>query len=160
MIYIVMGVSGSGKTTIGKLLAERLGLPFYDADDFHPVENIQKMSAGISLSDEDRFPWLDRLRSNFSTWDRPGAVLACSALKEVYRSFLKAEFNNLCFIYLQGSFELIYRRMQQRNNHFMDASMLQSQFDAFEVPDYGIHVGIDQLPTAIIDSILFDLNDD
>ncbi len=152
-----MGVSGSGKTTIGKLLANALALPFYDADDFHPAANISKMKNGIPLVDEDRFPWLAELASQINSWQKTkGAVLACSALKESYRAQLKNN-NQLEFIYLNGSFDTIYKRMQERN-HFMAPDMLQSQFDTLEVPSYGIHVVIDQQPETIVAEIMEQLN--
>ncbi|TVZ23280.1 gluconokinase [Dokdonia sp. Hel_I_63] len=144
-VYIVMGVSGCGKSTIGKMLSERLKIPFYDADDFHPQTNIDKMASGTPLQDEDRWPWLDSLALEIQQWSGDkGSVLACSALKEVYRkrlfsesAFAKAKQN---FIYLDANFEALSKRLASRKNHFFDPSLLQSQFDTLEVPQYGIHV--------------------
>ena len=148
---VIMGVSGSGKTTIGKLLAEALELPFYDADDFHPQQNIEKMSAGKPLNDDDRAPWLQSLNKEMHQWDN-GGVLACSALKESYREIL-SKGNTVQWIYLDGDFQAILQRMQLRE-HFMKPEMLQSQFDTLEPPSYGIKVTIDQSPEEIVTKIM------
>src|SRR5512133_642162 len=127
--FIVMGVSGCGKTTVGKLLAERLGWDFYDADDFHPPANIAKMAAGIPLNDDDRAPWLAKLHDLITTClkeNRPG-VLACSALKERYRQILLASNDATRIVYLKGSFDLIQERMSARAGHYMKPGMLKSQ---------------------------------
>ncbi len=143
LVYIIMGVSGSGKTTVGKMLAEALQIPFYDADDFHPETNIKKMATGVALNDSDRWPWLDVLASKIDVWsENRGAVLACSALKEVYRkrlfkndnAFAKAKSN---FIYLHAEKHLINERLARRENHFFDSSLVNSQFEALEPPSYG-----------------------
>ncbi len=144
-VYIVMGVSGCGKSTIGKMLSKQLRVPFYDADDFHPQVSVDKMASGIPLQDEDRWPWLDSLAGEIQQWSSDqGAVLACSALKEIYRerlfsqsAFEKAKQN---FIYLDANFEALSKRLASRKNHFFNPSLLQSQFDTLEVPQYGIHV--------------------
>ena len=154
MIYIVLGVSGSGKSTIGKALANHLSIDFYDADDFHPPNNVAKMSQGIPLQDEDRYPWLNAMRSNFELWSKSGVVLACSALKEEYRIFLNENTDQIVWIFLDGSFDLIAERMKNRAGHFMKVALLQSQFDALEVPHYGIHINIDQTPDQIIDELV------
>jgi len=154
MIYIVMGVSGCGKTTVGKQLAEQLGVDFFDADAFHPEENIQKMSQGIALTDSDRYPWLEAMRKQFPKWNTKGAILACSALKEAYRRFLKEHFHAIQYIYLDGDYQLIYSRLNARKGHFMKEGLLQSQFESLEVPEYGIHVSIDQSVGDIVESIL------
>lgn len=134
-----MGVSGSGKTTIGKQIAFELALPFHDADDFHPKENIEKMAQGIPLNDEDRLPWLQDLASHFEKWEQiGGAVLACSALKESYRKLLMSLGNEIEWIYLSGRKEDILARMNRRKEHFMKAEMLDSQFEALEEPTYGL----------------------
>jgi gluconokinase len=134
--FIVMGVSGSGKTSVGKLLAEQLGWDFYDADHFHPPQNIAKMANGIPLDDADRAPWLaalhDMIASSLKT-DRPG-VLACSALKEGYRQQLMDGNEGVQLIYLKGSYDLIWSRMENRTDHYMKPHMLKSQFDALEEP--------------------------
>jgi gluconokinase len=135
-VYVVIGVSGCGKTTIGTALAESLGCPFYDGDDFHPPENIAKMASGIPLDNDDRHPWLMRLHDILSEHVMKGdtAVLACSALKKRYRNQLTIN-NKTCFIFLRGNFQLIWERMQARQHHYMKAEMLQSQFDALEPPN-------------------------
>lgn len=154
-VYIIMGVSGSGKTTIGTLLAKRLARPFYDADDFHPAANISKMKNGIPLQDDDRFPWLHTLADNIQQWSHKGAVLACSALKESYRKLLQQ--NQVEFIVLEGDYDTIIERMSQRS-HFMAPNMLKSQFDALEVPNYGIHVSILKSPEVVTDEIMHHIN--
>ena len=135
-VYVVMGVSGSGKTTVGQALARALDCPFYDADDFHPPENVAKMAGGVPLTDADRAPWLARLHKLLAdhVQRKQTAVLACSALKEAYRERLRRGLSGVRFIYLQGDFDLIRERMQARENHYMKAEMLQSQFDALEPP--------------------------
>ncbi len=145
--YIVMGVSGCGKSTIGAALAQKLACPFYDADDFHSPENVAKMGRGIPLTDADRKPWLATLHDLLAdhSAQEETAVLACSALKRKYRDQLQVD-NNVQFIFLQGSFDLIWQRMQTRQNHYMKAEMLKSQFDALEPPgtDKAITIEIDQ----------------
>ncbi|MBD0331033.1 MAG: gluconokinase [Chitinophagaceae bacterium] len=159
MIYIVMGVSGCGKTTVGKLLSKKLQLPFYDADNFHPEASITKMRSGIPLDDQDRQDWLQTLSSKIIQWENEGgAVLACSALKEKYRSILQSlPPNQISWIFLKGALPLISERLANRRNHFMSASLLQSQFEALEEPAYGIHVPIDDAPEQIVQHILKNL---
>ncbi len=156
--YVVMGVSGSGKSTVGRALALRLGCPFYDGDDYHPDENVAKMSQGIPLNDADRRPWLNRLADLIEDHLDKGetAVIACSALKEKYRKWLARDHEHVVFVYLRGSFELIWQRMQQREGHFMKAEMLQSQFDALEEPDpkTAVVVDIDQDVASVISEII------
>jgi gluconokinase len=142
--FILMGVSGCGKTSVGQKLAERLGWDFYDADDFHPPENIAKMANGIPLSDEDRTPWLDSLRALVASClqnDRPG-VLACSALKERYRQKLLDSNPGAQLVYLKGSYDLIWSRMASRPGHYMKPEMLKSQFDALEEPNNALTIDI------------------
>lgn len=155
-----MGVSGCGKTTIGELLASELKLPFYDADHFHPKENVLKMSKGIPLQDEDRWPWLSTLAVEIEKWQKlDGAVLACSSLKESYRkrlfkneaAFIKAQ---PCFIYLEVSYKVVSRRLSNRKGHFFNPSLLQSQFDSLEVPAYGVQVSSNNNQSKILDKIL------
>ncbi|MAT98038.1 MAG: gluconate kinase [Anaerolineaceae bacterium] len=157
-VYVVMGVSGCGKSTVGQALAQRLDCSFYDGDDFHPAANVAKMSQGIPLNDEDRWPWLDRLADLMAEHLGQGetAVLACSALKEKYRQRLKRGQENVIFVYLRGSFDLIWQRMQHREGHYMKAEMLQSQFDALEEPDptTAIVVDIDQDIASMISEII------
>ncbi len=130
-----MGVSGCGKTTMAKLLSESLDIPFIEADDFHPETNILKMKNGQSLDDNDREPWLQNLALEIKKNEANGCVLACSALKEKYRTTLNSLITKpLQIIFLQGSFELIKNRMDQRADHFMPAQLLRSQFDTLEIP--------------------------
>lgn len=140
MIVVVMGVSGAGKTTIGRLLAERLGCPFLDADEFHPPENVAKMAAGTALSDEDRWPWLRGLNEKLKAAE--SAVLACSALKESYRQQLSQGIPGCRFVYLRGDIELIRERLGARRHRYMPASLLDSQFAALEPPCDAIEVDI------------------
>ncbi|MGI5351409.1 gluconokinase [Streptomyces sp. CA-250714] len=131
-LVVVMGVSGSGKSTVGEWLAEVLDLPFADADDFHPERNIEKMSAGVPLDDEDRAPWLDAMADWLDRSADSGAVLVCSALKHRYRERLRRASPLLFFVHLEGSYELIAARLARRKGHFMPPSLLRSQFDALE----------------------------
>ena len=155
MICIVMGVSSAGKTLIGQKLAARLDLPFYDADNFHPAENIKKMETGKPLNDRDRLPWLEILRRNMAQWEHNGgAVLACSALKKSYRRLLSPPNIDVQFIYLKGEKSLIKKRIQKREDHFMPADLLDSQFEALEEPQNAITVDIDQKPAHIVAEIM------
>lgn len=150
MIIIITGVSGTGKTTIGSGLADLLNLPFFDADNFHPKENIEKMSKGLPLDDDDRMPWLQALAELLiESGKNGGAVLACSALKESYRELLKIE-EGVQWIHLKGSRDLIWRRMQARKNHYMKAGMLDSQFATWEEPRYGLKLNIAQTPDEML----------
>ncbi len=156
MIYILMGVSGCGKTTVGKIFAEALGLPFYDGDDFHSGPNIAKMRRGIPLDDNDRLEWLQLLAGKIIEWDRPaGAVLACSALKKSYRSILSSGGRvPVTFILLDGSYELVSKYLKRRKGHFFPVKLLKSQFEILERPEDGITVNIDQTPRAVCGEIL------
>jgi gluconokinase len=131
-----MGVAGSGKSTIGQLLAQKLGWQFYDGDDFHPPENIEKMSRGIPLDDRDRLPWLLKLQDLIEQVrrERNNAIIACSALKQAYRDFLDGNQQDILWVYLKGNYELLYQRIQQRQQHYMKAEMLQSQLESLEEP--------------------------
>ena len=146
-----MGVSGSGKSTIGQGLANALGLPFADGDDFHPPANVRKMKLGRPLNDEDRLGWLAAIAA-FAKQQQAakGAVIACSALKQKYREQLAQGISGVQWVYLKGDFELIRQRMQQRSNHFMPTALLQSQFDILEAPVGAITVAISQPPEQII----------
>lgn len=153
-VIIVMGVSGSGKSTIGSLLARDLGWDFYDADDFHPPANREKMSHGIPLTDEDRAEWLkilqDLLRKNLN--EGLSCVLACSALKQQYRDLL-AENDQVQFVHLHGTFEQIEARLSQRTGHYMPVQLLKSQFEALEEPTHSFVVDISHTPEEIIQII-------
>lgn len=155
MIYYVIGVSGSGKTTIGSLLSKRLNLPFYDADDFHSHENIEKMKAGTPLTDDDRKDWLLAINQKAIEIknEQQSAVFACSALKEEYRKTLSSGIEHqVKWIILVGGYEKIKQRMESRL-HFMPSHLLQSQFDDFELPEYGLHLLINQTTEVMIDKI-------
>jgi gluconokinase len=153
-----MGVVGAGKTTIGSLLAQKLGWEFADADDFHPPANIEKISRGIALDDNDRAPWLAALRSAILRWNshNQNAVLACSALKRKYRDELRGD--NVQFVYLEGSYELIRERLHGRHGHFATESILKTQFEDLEVPTHAITVNIDKTPAEIAGEIIAKLN--
>lgn len=142
MVLILMGVTASGKTTIGRRLARRLGWPFFDADAFHPPANIAKMSRGEPLTDEDRGPWLAALHDLIAQHVRSGspAVLACSALKTAYREVLRGHLPDVQFVYLKADAALLQRRLDQRKGHFMPPSMLPSQLAALEEPHDGLTV--------------------
>lgn len=154
MVVIVMGVTGAGKTTVGKLLAEQLRWQFADADDFHPQANIEKMRHGIPLTDDDRLPWLARLRSQIQAWlaQQQNVVLACSALKRSYREELRAG-PEVQFVYLKGTPELIERRLQTRHGHFAGAQILAGQFADLEEPIDAVVVDISASPEAIVTEI-------
>jgi gluconokinase len=156
MIVIVMGVVGSGKTTIGKLLAAQLGWQFADADDFHPQANIEKIRHGISLTDEDRKPWLESLHSAIIQWisGQRSVVLACSALKGSYRAELQAD-SEVRFVYLKGSAALIAQRLHERHGHFANESILAGQFADLEEPTSAdaLVVDISGTPAQIVAEI-------
>jgi gluconokinase len=159
MIILVMGVSGSGKTTIGALLAASLHWQFQDADSFHPAANVEKMRRGMPLSDADRLPWLLAMQHAIAEWQKAGihTVLACSALKAEYRQRL-CQAAPMKQVYLKGSFALVQQRLQQRQGHYMKADLLQSQFDTLEEPDDALVVNINQAPEAIVAEIRRSLN--
>ena len=156
MIILVMGVSGSGKTTIGEKLAESLGYKFADADDFHPQENIEKMRNGIALSDKDRLPWLQKMQDVIKQHllENTNIVITCSALKASYRQMLLINHESVKLVYLKGSFELIHKRLKERLNHFMSEKLLKSQFEILEEPLEAIKVDISQPLEVIVQEIL------
>ncbi len=150
MIIVLMGVTGSGKTTVGKLLAAELGWTYYDADDFHSPANVEKMKHGIPLEDVDRQPWLETLRNLLRDCLERGenCVIACSALKEAYREYLLLS-DEVHLIYLRGSYDLIQQRLADRSDHYMNPKLLRSQFEILEEPQG--HLAIDvSLPAAEI----------
>jgi gluconokinase len=154
MIVIVMGVTGAGKTTIGRLLAQQLGWQFADADDFHPPANVEKMRHGIPLNDDDRQPWLERLRIEIEHWIAEGRsiVLACSALKRSYRQLLEAG-PQVRFVYLKGSAALIAERLRSRHGHFANEKILAGQFADLEEPEDAVTVDITGTPPEIVREI-------
>jgi gluconokinase len=160
VVYVIMGVSGCGKSTVGETLAQRLECAFYDGDDLHPPENVAKMASGKPLDDTDRYPWLARLRNLIAAHLEKGetAVLACSALKKKYRDQLREGNDGIQFVYLKGDFELIWGRMQARAEHYMKADMLHSQFADLEEPDAdkALIVGIENDVDTIVEKVFGD----
>jgi gluconokinase len=143
MIILLMGVSGAGKTTIGQELAQQLGWPFADADDFHSAANVAKMRAGIPLDDDDRAPWLQSLHHAIEGWiaARQSVVLACSALREAYREQLIVG-PDVKVVFLHAQFALVSKRLEVRHGHYMNPGLLRSQFDTLEVPEDAISVDV------------------
>ncbi len=157
-LIIVAGVSGSGKTTIGMQLSKKLDIPFEDADDYHPQANVEKMQNGSPLNDNDRKPWLQNLEKKLQEWSKDkGVVLACSALKESYREILE-QHEDIIWVFLDGSFELLKSRLDNRKGHYFSSKLLQSQLDTLEIPDYGIHVSVNQTIEAIVEEISSKIN--
>ncbi|MCB0167184.1 MAG: gluconokinase [Anaerolineae bacterium] len=160
-VFVIIGVSGSGKTTVGLALAQKLKAPFFDGDDFHPPENVTKMANGIPLNDDDRSPWLARLHKLITDHLARGetAVIACSALKKKYRDQLRQGNEGLYIVYLKGSLNLIWERMAARQGHFMKADMLQSQFEALEPPSprntliISVEQSVDNIVAHILQSV-------
>lgn len=157
-VYYIMGVSGSGKSTIGEELSSRMNIPFYDSDHFHPKVNIKKMSAGIPLNDEDRQPWLQAIH-DFAKNTLPdrSLLIATSALKESYRQKLDGDFelDQVQWIFLYGSYDLLYERIADRQGHFMPETLLRSQFETLEIPHRNvIAVNVDQTVNAIVEEIM------
>ena len=153
-----MGVSGSGKTTVGQLLAEKLGIPFYDGDDFHPAANVEKMSFGVPLTDEDRKIWLAAINRKIREHIRQdtSAVFACSALKADYRRQLNNQVDiPLRWVYLHGDFQTIQQRLHRRKDHFMPASLLTSEFAILEEPQDALVLHIGHAPQILVDKIIF-----
>ncbi|HYG56206.1 MAG TPA: gluconokinase [Burkholderiales bacterium] len=152
MILVLMGVSGVGKTTIGVELARRLGWRFIDADDYHPPGNVAKMAAGTPLTDADRWPWLDTLNKELKS--AAEAVVACSALKEVYRQRLLDGIRDYKLVFLTGSFHLIRSRLSERRHRYMPASLLESQFATLEPPERATEIDVAASVDACVEAIL------
>ena len=157
MVIIIFGVSGAGKTTIGKLLARDLRWRFIEADDFHPAANIEKMRSGHPLTDNDRWPWLEQLRQQIerSLSTRENAVLACSALKRAYRDRLHVS-DEIKFVFLRGDHALVEKQLRSRHGHFMNAALLQSQFHDLEEPESDENVqtvDLGRKPQELVDEI-------
>ena len=155
-VIFIMGVAGSGKSTIGIKLSEATAIPFFDADDFHPPANKEKMKAGKPLNDEDRKGWLTTINELAKeNSQKSGAIIGCSALKEKYRNQLSEGIKSTVhWIILQGSFSLIQERMKARKNHFMPARLLQSQFETLETPEYAVVMDIKNDPDEIVADII------
>jgi carbohydrate kinase (thermoresistant glucokinase family) len=153
LIYI-MGVSGSGKTTVGKLLSAKTEIPFFDGDDLHSSANKKKMEAGNALNDDDRKDWLQRINSLAIEQQKlSGAIIACSALKEKYRDILIEEIHKPYWVFLNGGFELIQERMKKRKDHFMPTDLLSSQFEILERPSDALTIDISKSPEEIVSII-------
>jgi gluconokinase len=154
VFVLLMGVAGSGKTTVGQKLAAALGWSFRDADEFHPPANVAKMSSGVPLTDHDRAPWLAAIRAHIESSLARGesGVVTCSALKETYRAAVVSDTGRVKLVHLAGEFDLIFSRMQARQ-HFMKPEMLRSQFEALEVPANAVTVGITKTPDEIVAEI-------
>jgi gluconokinase len=164
LAIILMGVSGCGKTSVGETLAQVLGWPFYDGDDFHSRENVAKMASGVPLNDEDRAPWLASLHDLISEHLARGEsmLLACSALKQQYRHQLAEGNPGTVFVHLKGEFDLIYGRMQARPGHYMNPEMLRSQYEALEEPEEALTIEIDRSVEDLAKEIItqLDLNEE
>lgn len=155
-LVVLMGVAGSGKSTVGRLLATQLGWQFLDSDAYHPEENRQKMSAGLPLNDGDRRPWLERLRRVLDAHLQceTGAVVACSALKRSYRRILGTERPAIALVHLAGTPELLAQRLATRRNHFFPPDLLDSQLQTLETPSGAVHLSIEQAPDALCQCII------
>jgi len=153
MIFIIMGVSGAGKTTVGKMLAQKLSCVFYDSDQFHSKENIEKMRRCIPLTDSDRKPWLKTIRDLIEKHPDK-AVIACSALKKSYRDFLNISGKNVNFIYLKGNQNIFRKRLGDRKGHYAGADLLDSQLQTLEEPDHALTLDIIDTPETIVGKIL------
>lgn len=150
-VILIMGISGSGKSTLGKTLAEQMGMPFLDADDFHPKANIMKMSSGQALTDDDRWPWLAAIVEYILNHHRDRFILGCSALKASYRDYLSQRLD-IHNVYLEIDFEEAKKRLEQRKGHFMPSNLIQSQLDTLEVPKEALVISAE---TKITESVEF-----
>jgi gluconokinase len=160
MILVLMGVAGAGKSTVGRMLAERLGWEFHDADDYHLPTSIEKMHKGIPLEDRDRWPWLDAVAACIKGCVREGrsAVLACSALRADYRARLCREPSQVRFVYLRATFDMAHGRLDKRHHPFMNPSLLRSQFDALEEPEDALVLDVSGTADQVVDSIIEQLH--
>ena len=160
MIFII-GVSGCGKTTIAKQLSKKINIPFLEGDSFHPKENINKMTTGEALTDQDRLPWLLKINNGIRSHSENGCIIACSALKLAYRKILSKSLDKkkVFWFYLKGNKNLISNRLKLRKNHFMPSSLLASQFDILEETKELIFVSINQTEEELLDAIIKKLND-
>jgi gluconokinase len=161
-LLVLMGVSGSGKTTVGEALAERLSVPFTDADDLHPEANVKKMAAGHPLTDDDRWPWLAAVGNAMSAAEGTGLVMACSALKRSYREAILREEPRALFVYLKASRDLLESRVENRHGHFMPASLLDSQLSTLEPleadePGVVVELSSDESPDALVGETMTEL---
>jgi gluconokinase len=154
MILVLMGVTGSGKSTVGEILRRQLGWRFFDGDDFHPPANIEKLRRGVALDDKDREPWLQAIRECIKAMieRRDSAVIACSALKHSYRQILQVN-EEVVFVYLKADMDLVRERLKKRAGHFMNPDLLQSQFDTLEEPDDALSVDASLPPAQIVRQI-------
>lgn len=160
-VYFIMGVSGCGKSTVGKLLAEARSLPFFDGDNFHPEANVRKMAAGQPLNDFDRKEWLLSLNTLAKDHQLNGAVIVCSALKASYRELLSRDIEDkVSWVLLDGSFQEILHRLKKRKGHFMPISLLESQFETLERPQAAIIISIHARPEEIVQEIIARIGDD
>ena len=158
MVIVIMGVSGCGKTTVGRRVADVLRVPFLDADDLHPTSNIRKMKKGIALTDDDRRPWLEKVAEKMVQMaGQGGGVVACSALKESYRHVLFGDSSTpTLLVYLKGSRSTLYRRLQQRKSHFMSPDLLDSQLNTLEEPEHALTLSIELSPEILCKRIVHD----
>jgi gluconokinase len=163
MVILVMGIEGTGKTTVGKMLAERLHWEFADADDFHSAANKEKMKQGIALTDADRVPWLAAIRDQIWRWiaEKKNGAITCSALKQSYRDLLlsappglEGHKDEVKTVYLHGTYPLIAERLHERQGHFAGEALLASQFATLEEPRDAISIDVNQTPEEIVDEVL------
>ncbi|MFC1838194.1 gluconokinase [Thermodesulfobacteriota bacterium] len=161
MVIILMGVSGSGKTTIGNLLSKQTGIPFFDGDDFHPDVNVRKMAEGAPLTDRDRIAWIEQVSGFINSAPYKHKILACSALNKFIRGLIIKDIEEqCCFVFLKGSYDLIKDRMEKREDHYMKAGMLASQFNALEEPGNALIVDIENSPDSVCDLIYNAISDE
>jgi gluconokinase len=155
-VILLMGVSGCGKTTLGRKLSEKLGWPFYDADDFHPKDNLAKMAQGMPLNDRDRLPWLQAIHNLLAGLTAKGgrAVVACSALKQEYRDILGNGIPGLRFVYLKGEYAVLKERLECRKDHYFKADLLGSQFEILEEPAEALIVPAGLPPDTLVERIV------